>query len=62
MAQFRLRRRDPDAPEWVALDQVYYGDLDRQGGGDTDRIWLHHPDGPHAGKYLAALDDLDFVD
>ncbi len=62
MAQFRLRRRDPDAPEWVALDQVYYGDLDRQGGGDTDRIWLYHPDGPHAGKYLAALDDLEPVD
>ncbi len=60
MAQFRLRRRDPDAPEWVALDQVYYGDLDRQE--DTGRIWLHHPAGPHAGKYLAALDDLQPVD
>ena len=60
MAQFRLRRRDPDAPEWVALDQVYYGDRDRQR--DSDRIWLHHPAGPHAGKYLAALDDLEPVE
>jgi hypothetical protein len=60
MAKFRLRRRDQDAPEWVALDQFYYGDLDRQG--DGDRIWLHHPAGPHAGKYLAALDDLEPVE
>lgn len=60
MAQFRLRRRDTDAPEWVALDQVYYGNLDRQR--DSDRIWLNHPAVPHAGKYLAALDDLEPVD
>jgi len=44
----------------VVLDQVYYGDLDRQG--DSDRIWLHHPAGPHAGKYLAAPDDLEPVE
>ena len=60
MARFRLRRRDPDAPEWVALQQVYYGEFDRQDG--SDRIWLHHPAGPHAGKYLAALDDLEPVE
>jgi hypothetical protein len=59
MAQFRLRRRDSDAPEWVALDQVYHGELDQQGGGG--RIWLHHPSGPHAGKYLAVMEDLEFV-
>ena len=57
MARFRLRRRDADAPEWVAIDQVYYGEFDRRGG--SDQIWLHHPAGPHAGKYLAALDDLE---
>lgn len=60
MARFRLRRRDPDAPEWVTLDQVFYGEVDRQGG--SDRIWLHHPAGSHAGKYLAALDDLELVE
>lgn len=59
MTQFRLLRRDPDAPEWVTLDQVYHGEFDRQGG--SDRIWLHHPAGPHAGKYLATLDDLEPV-
>lgn len=60
MTRFQLRRRDQDAPVWVALGQVYYGDLDRQG--DNDRIWLQHPAGPHAGKYLAALDDLEPVE
>jgi hypothetical protein len=33
--------------------------LDQQGGGG--RIWLHHPSGPHAGKYLAVMEDLEFV-
>jgi len=60
VAQFRLRRRDADAPEWLALEQVYYGEFDRQGG--HDRIWLHHPAGPHAGKYLALIDDLELVE
>ena len=59
MSRFRLRRRDPDAPEWVALDQVYYGEFDPQGG--NDRVWLHHPDGRHAGKYLAVIDDLELI-
>lgn len=60
MAQFRLRRRDTDAPEWLVPDQVYYGEFDRQGG--SDRIWLHHPAGSHAGKYLAVIDDLELVE
>jgi hypothetical protein len=60
VARFRLRRRDTDAPEWLTLDQVYYGEVGRQGG--DDRIWLHHPAGPHAGKYLAVIDDVEPVE
>ena len=59
MHAFRLIRRDPDAPEWLAIDQVYAGELDRDP--DQARIWLHHPDGPHAGKYVAAYEDVELI-
>lgn len=60
MAKFRLRRRDQDAPEWLELDRVYVGEVDRQPG--SNRAWLHHPSGPHAGKYVASLEDLELVE
>ena len=60
MPRFRLRRRDPDAPEWLEQDAVYHGEYDRQPG--SDRAWLHHPDGPEAGKYVALFEDLELVE
>jgi len=56
---FRLRQRDPDAPEWLAIDGVYAGELDRDPA--AGRVWLHHPAGPHAGKYLAAVEDVELI-
>ncbi len=60
MPKFRLRRRDPDAPEWLELDRVYLGEFDREPG--SDRAWLHHPDGPQAGKYVALFEDVELVE
>ena len=60
MPTFRLRHRDSDAPEWLALGRVFYGEFDREAG--SDRVWLNHPDGPQAGKYVAALEDLEPVE
>lgn len=59
MPQFKLRRRDPDAPEWLETDLVYYGEFDRQPG--AERVWLNHPKGPQSGKYVASLDDVELV-
>lgn len=42
------------------MEQVYYGELDRQPG--SEHVWLHHPAGPHAGKYVSAIDDVQLVD
>ena len=60
MPKFRLRRRDPDAPEWLELERVYLGEFDREPG--SDRAWLHHPDGPQAGKYVALFEDVELVE
>ncbi len=59
MHSFRLLKRDPDAPEWLEPDRVYVGELDRDPG--SARVWLHHPKGPHAGKYVAAFEDVEPV-